>query len=321
MKLGTASDHVLRLHTLFQNYTDRISGTQSIAEATFDHNGRKVHLIDTPGFDDTTRSDVDILMEVAFFLAITYNNETKMDGIIYLHRIMDVMGGSAIKNLRMFAKLVGEEALSKVVLATSMWNKVLKNEDGENREKQLRLNFWNDLVDKGSNIYRLDGHKDSALRVLDALLPGEGNQGKVLQIQRELVDELRSLDETNAGQELLDSTQKQREQFRKHLESIKTEMGTTMAKIDAELARELRREEVVVQRRLLDMDYDRERLRMDFRKLLRDGDKQFRSLTRQLEIEREDQALRMEKMNSELDRLRTEAQYHEGISLPATSMR
>ena len=83
---------------MFQNYTDRISGTQSIAEAIFDHNGRKVHLIDTPGFDDTTRSDVDILMEVAFFLATTYNNEIKMDGIIYLHRIMDVrMRGSAIK--------------------------------------------------------------------------------------------------------------------------------------------------------------------------------------------------------------------------------
>ena len=94
-----------------------------------------------------------------------------------------------------------------------------------------------------------------------------------------------------------------------------------MSKIDAELARELRREAVVVQRRLLDIEYDRERLRMDFRKLLRDGDKQITSLTRQLEMEREDQALRMEKVNSELDRLRTEAPYHEGISLPATSMR
>lgn len=321
MKLGTALDLVLRLHTIFQNHTDRISGTQSIAEAIFDHNGRKVHLIDTPGFDDTTRSDVDILMEVASFLATTYNNEIKMDGIIYLHRITDVkMGGSAIINLRMFAKMVGEEALSKVVLATSRWNEVLKKEHAENREKELRLHFWKDLVDKGSNIYRLDGHKDSALRVLDALLPGDGNQGKVLQIQRELVDELRSLDKTNAGQELLDSTQKQREQFREDLVSIKIKMGT-MAKSDAKLARELRREEVVVQRRLSDIENDRERLRVGFRKLLRDRDEQITSLTRQLEMEREDQALHMEKVNSELDRLRTETQYHESMSPPATSMR
>ena len=220
----------------------------------------------------------------------------------------------------MFTKLIGEEALSKVVLATSMWNQVLKKEDAENREKELRLNFWDDLVDKGSNIYRLDGHKDSALRVLDALLPGEGNQGKVLQIQRELVDELRSLGETNAGQELLDSTQKQREQFQEALESMKTEMGT-MAKSDAKFARELRHEEVVIQRRLLGIENDRERLRMDFRKLLRDRDEQITSLTRQLEMEREDQALQIEKVNSELDRLRTEIQYHESMSPPATSMR
>ena len=34
----------------------------------FDLDGRKVVLIDTPGFDDTLRSDIDILNAIATFL-------------------------------------------------------------------------------------------------------------------------------------------------------------------------------------------------------------------------------------------------------------
>jgi hypothetical protein len=35
----------------------------------FDLDGRRVILVDTPGFDDTTRSDVDILNTIALFFA------------------------------------------------------------------------------------------------------------------------------------------------------------------------------------------------------------------------------------------------------------
>jgi len=35
----------------------------------FDLDGRHVTLIDTPGFGDTTRSDIDVLKEIAAFLA------------------------------------------------------------------------------------------------------------------------------------------------------------------------------------------------------------------------------------------------------------
>ena len=37
----------------------------------FTLDGRQVALIDTPGFDDTTRSDTDILGNIAAFLATT----------------------------------------------------------------------------------------------------------------------------------------------------------------------------------------------------------------------------------------------------------
>lgn len=37
----------------------------------FEIDGRRVTLIDTPGFDDTTKSDADVLKMIAAFLATT----------------------------------------------------------------------------------------------------------------------------------------------------------------------------------------------------------------------------------------------------------
>ena len=46
------------------------SCTKSVQLAgAFNLDGRRVVLIDTPGFDDTTRSDTDILKMIAAFLA------------------------------------------------------------------------------------------------------------------------------------------------------------------------------------------------------------------------------------------------------------
>lgn len=98
---------------------------------------RTVYLVDTPGFDDTTRSDTEVLREIAGWLNDSYKNRVLLQGIIYLHRIADVrMQGSAKKNLLMFKKLCGEDALKKVVLATTMWDKVPQRQ-AEEREKQL----------------------------------------------------------------------------------------------------------------------------------------------------------------------------------------
>ena len=48
------------------------SCTAEVQLATkFTLDGRPVVLIDTPGFDDTTKSDTEILKMIAFFLAAT----------------------------------------------------------------------------------------------------------------------------------------------------------------------------------------------------------------------------------------------------------
>lgn len=82
---------------------------------------RTAYLIDTLDFDDTNRSDTEVLREIADWLAVSYSNKMLLHDVIYLHRITDVrMQDSAKKNLLMFKKLCDDDALRKVVLVTTM---------------------------------------------------------------------------------------------------------------------------------------------------------------------------------------------------------
>ena len=115
-----------------------------------------VYLIDTPGFDDTNRSDTEVLKEIAVWLTASYSMSIKLHGIIHLHRITDLrMQGSAKRNLFLFKKLCGNEALKNVILATTMWEMV-DEEDGHAREIELQdtPEFWGVMKEKGSQIVR-----------------------------------------------------------------------------------------------------------------------------------------------------------------------
>src|SRR5205809_696574 len=100
-----------------------IAGTPKVSSYAFQHNKFIVHLVDTPGFNDTNKSDTDTLNEIAVWLAMTYRADVRLTGIVYLHRISDNrMTGSAVHNLNMFKKLCGDDCLPNVTLATTMWS-------------------------------------------------------------------------------------------------------------------------------------------------------------------------------------------------------
>lgn len=126
-------------------------------------------LIDTPGFDDTYRSDTEVLQDVAYFLGQVYMQKLKLAGIIYLHRITDNrLGGSALRNLNMFQALCGDVDMSHVVLATSMWDTLQDDKSRERAvelETDLRANYWADMLDFGSHTFRHDNTRESALKI------------------------------------------------------------------------------------------------------------------------------------------------------------
>jgi hypothetical protein len=58
--------------------------TQQVQFVGFFHNDAPFVLIDTPRFNDTYRSDVDILKEISTSLAITYRKDIKLTSVIYM---------------------------------------------------------------------------------------------------------------------------------------------------------------------------------------------------------------------------------------------
>lgn len=184
---------------------------------------RRIHLIDTPGFDDTEIKDADILEVIALYLSNPSSRRISLSGIIYLHRISDPkVGGTAIKNIRLFRGLVGNKVMSNVVLVTTMWDLVSRPE-GESREAQL-LNtddFWGGMVRYGARHDRYDGNRQNGLRIIWALL---GNNPGAVQIQEEIAEGA-SLSDTSAGREVNEHIEKLHGMYKAEIEILKKEVA------------------------------------------------------------------------------------------------
>ena len=162
----------------------------------------RLHLIDTPGFDDTHKSDTDVLRDIAAWLGTTYSNGILLSGIIYLHRISDPrMSGGAMRNLHMFKELCGKNCFESVLLASTFWNSVDEQRAIQN-ENELKATeeFWGEMLEFGSSYTRHTGDKQSAWRILDFMI--QRRHPFLATIQREMVDGKMDLNQTKAGQQL-----------------------------------------------------------------------------------------------------------------------
>jgi len=106
------------------------------------------------------------------------------------------MAGSVLKNLHTFKSLCGSKAMPNVVIATTMWDEV-KTEEGELREKELKRDFWTEMVADGCMTERFEGTYDSAWRIIGTVI--QKNLGTTLLIQEEMGSVGKSLHKTAAG--------------------------------------------------------------------------------------------------------------------------
>lgn len=209
--------------------------------APFQLDGRNVVLIDTPGFDDTTKSDTDILRMIAAYLATTYESGRRLAGVIYIHRISDFrMGGISTRNFKMFRELCGDSTLKNVVIVTNMWGQV-SEEVGEARERELASDdlFFKPVLDKGAKMLRHDNTVPSAQNILRHLL---NNHPLPLQIQRELVDQGKDILETAAGEELNRELTAQLKKHQEEMKQLQVEIQEAMKAKDEETRREIEAE-------------------------------------------------------------------------------
>ncbi|KAL3479241.1 hypothetical protein BJX99DRAFT_86652 [Aspergillus californicus] len=250
------------------------------AYVTSPHN--TVYLIDTPGFDDTNRSDTEVLREIAAWLGESYENSILLNGIIYLHRITDIrMQGSAKKNLILFKQLCGQDALKKVILVTPMWDKVLKKE-GSSRGKELinTPEFWSWMLGKGSSTHRHDNTEASARSIVNQL--ASHHSPITTDIQRQLVDERLTLDQTSAGQELQGELLREKAKWAKERKEIEQHMRAAIQQRDRETEKTLREERDRYTKMIRKVEDDTGTLRSTMTSLLAERDKRVSRMEQQL---------------------------------------
>ncbi|KAF8157123.1 P-loop containing nucleoside triphosphate hydrolase protein [Crassisporium funariophilum] len=130
-----------------------------------DYGGRDIVLVDTPGFDDTNKTDADTLKTIVDWWMEMYHQDILLSGLLYFHRISDNrIGGTCLKNLEMFKVLCGNNPLQRMILMTTMWDQV-DEKYGETQEMQMQKDYWSGMPESGTTA-RLMGTRESALSIL-----------------------------------------------------------------------------------------------------------------------------------------------------------
>lgn len=174
------------------------------------------------------------------------------------------MQGSARKNLLMFNKLCGERALERVVLVTTMWEKLMSQDEGARREAELATTerYWGHMSSRGSQIARHANNAQSARKLVEMLVSSTAVEGAhaaapepiSLAIQEEMVDQEKLLEETTAGEVVCDDFAKEKVRNDRMLEDYRRAAEEAMLQKDTERQHDL-------QELIAEMERDDARLR------------------------------------------------------------
>ena len=167
-----------------------------------------------------------------------YEKKVFLSSILFFHRITDNrMAGTPLKNLRVFQKLCGKKAMSRVVLVTTMWDEI-EERIGEERLGDLKRSYWKPMIRKGSKTYEYKNDRASAKKLLETIVQDK-TQRESVALQKEIADFKMELRQTGAGQELCSSLEQLAERRLEVLQKIRAERE---AATNEETSRDLRKE-------------------------------------------------------------------------------
>jgi GTP1/Obg family GTP-binding protein len=145
----------------------------SITLHSFNYCGRAIHLVDTPSFGSANRSDKETFEDWAYWLLKASKLNLNITGMIYMHQVDKPRVTSSQKRwLEIFKRIYREENYSAVIIATTSWD-VVTREEGEARIAELLAKdyFWKDLYSGGAHVEPVyQSNHRSALRVISLLL-------------------------------------------------------------------------------------------------------------------------------------------------------
>lgn len=259
--INIASGSDLRVGMGLESCTNEVQTSQS-----FMLDGKRVVLIDTPGFDDTTKSDTDVLKMIAAYMQTMHKQEKLLSGVIYMHRISDIrVGGTSRRDFTMFQELCGKEAYKNVLMVTNMWGEA--NEDALAREQELRDKdiFFKPILDNGALLLRHMNDQESAHKIIQNLT---GIDPVVLRIQTELAA-MNDITQTSAYAQLNRELMEQAEKNRQELEKLRVELEEAAQAQDEETRMELQEESEKMEAELLRVQNEATTLASEYQAELR----------------------------------------------------
>lgn len=153
-------------HRLFPS-----TGGIKTTRITNDSKLSNVVLVDTRSFDDTENSGARVLRDVFDWLNEVCQTNILLSAILCFHRISDNRVAAnhitvdPLKHLFMFRKLCGNEAESRIVLTTTMWDEVQETV-GKSRLVELESTHWKTMIERGSTTFRYWNTQESARELL-----------------------------------------------------------------------------------------------------------------------------------------------------------
>lgn len=300
-----------------------------------------VTLIDCPGFDDTTRSEAAVLKEIDDVLHETFVSGRKLSGVIYLQSIMDNrITGSAIKKLRLFRELIGDDpnVMQNIVLTTTHWD-VARREPAEFQRaefKEVELKemprFWRRFVDKGAWVERFDNSTGRAHDIVRKIMQ---QKPQMLRIQQEMEFGNVALGETGAGKIAADHIREKWDEFDRDVQDVEADMSDANSD-DMEFIEEEKERLEQLEQQLLEQEEvlketrrQRERLQQRQHVLIeeaRNSEKTLGALRAQeeaLQQQKRESQVRLHETQMETERIRSESarvmgmmgNFHEQISM------
>ena len=105
------------------------------------------------------------------------------------------------RNLHIFEELIGSRSAESVTLATTMWDKLSRFDNGDERENGLKEEYWKGMIDHGAAVERFLNTSDSAWSIVDNIV-NKNNHKAALLFQEERVDEKKPFKKTSVGEAL-----------------------------------------------------------------------------------------------------------------------
>ncbi|KAI6027819.1 hypothetical protein BKA83DRAFT_4234130 [Pisolithus microcarpus] len=194
-------------------------------------------LLDTPGFDNISISEKEILDMVSNSLEEVYNGRIFLSAILLLHPITDNrLRWTPLKHLRLFQKLCGKEAMAQTGLVTTMWDEV-NEKVGKERLADLKSNHWRAMIALGSKTYRYWNTGDTARKLLQEVI--SESEERYCSMLRQEISELKTSRRTVSAQMMCSRLERLSERRLEIMGELRSEEGGA---VDEKTEEALRRE-------------------------------------------------------------------------------